>query len=114
MKAGDSSAPSGLVTATGTLTGFSTDVHAVTENEITTNEGSQFQFTATEASVYMTANVSDYQKYSVQLELFDFAVDVLSDVATPTYEFDVDSGNFIFPRSLHLSGKNWSWGAGCI
>ena len=112
MKAGDSSAPSGLVTATGTLTGFSTDVHAVTENEITTNEGSQFQFTATEASVYMTANVSDYQKYSVQLELFDFAVDVLSDVATPTYEFNVDSGNFIFSQEFAPFRENLELGCG--
>ena len=107
MKAGDSSAP-----ATGTLTGFSTDVHAVTENEITTNEGSQFQFTATEASVYMTANVSDYQKYSVQLELFDFAVDVLSDVATPTYEFNVDSGNFIFSQEFAPFRENLELGCG--
>ncbi len=60
----------------------------------------------------MTANVSDYQKYSVQLELFDFAVDVLSDVATPTYEFNVDSGNFIFSQEFAPFRENLELGCG--
>ena len=48
----------------------------------------------------MTANVSDYQKYSVQLELYDYALDVLADLATPTYEFSVDSANFVFAQEF--------------
>ena len=100
MKAGNSSAPSGMVTVSGSLSGFDSDIHAVTEQEITTYEGTEFSFSAGTASVYMTANVSDYQKFSVQMELFDYAVEVLSDVATPTYEFEVESGNFLFAQEF--------------
>lgn len=34
------------------------------------------------------------------MELLEYAEDVLSDVASPTYEFDVDSGNFIFANQF--------------
>lgn len=73
-----------------------TDVHDVVDQEVTTHEGTSLSFILPDASCYMTTNVSDYQKYSVQMELYDHAVETLSEVATPTYEFSVDSGNFIF------------------
>lgn len=78
------------------MTSLSSDIHSVTVDEVTTYEGTTLQFFSASGSLFLTANVSDYQKYSVQMELFDYAVDVLSDLATPTYEFSVDSGNFIF------------------
>lgn len=96
IAAGDATASSGMVTVSGSLSGLSSDIHAVTVDEVTTYEGTTLQFSCGSGSLYLTANVSDYQKYSVQMELFDYAVDVLSDVATPTYEFSVDSANFIF------------------
>lgn len=57
-------------------------------------------FSIPDASIYMTANAGDYQKYSVAMELYDFAVETLSDVATPTYEFDLDTANFIFAQEF--------------
>ena len=63
----------------------------MTIDEVTTREGSKISFVCGTGSMYLTANVSDYQKYSVQLELYDYALDVLADLATPTYEFSVDS-----------------------
>jgi hypothetical protein len=96
ISSGSATASSGMVTISGVMTSLSSDIHSVTVDEVTTYEGTTLQFFSASGSLFLTANVSDYQKYSVQMELFDYAVDVLSDLATPTYEFSVDSGNFIF------------------
>ena len=93
-------AASGMITVTGTASGLSTDVRKVAVDGITTYEGSKLQFNVASSSLYLTANVSEYQKYSVQMELFDYAAGVLSDLATPTYEFSVDSANFIFAQEF--------------
>lgn len=93
-------APSGMITISGSASGLTSDVRSVTVQEITTHEGSWIQFNVSSASLYLTANVSEYQKYSVQMELFDFAAGVLKDKATPTYEFSVDSANFLFSQEF--------------
>ena len=100
ITAGSATATSGLITVSGVLTGLTSDVAAVTVDEVTTYEGTTLRFSSTSGSLYLTANVSDYQKYSVQMELFEYAVEVLADLATPTYEFSVDSGNFIFAEEF--------------
>ena len=96
ISTGEASAPSAMITVSGVLTGLVTDIHPVTVDEVTTQEGTSIQFTSTSGNLYLTANVSEYQKYSVKMELYEFAVATLRDAATPTYEFSVDSGNFIF------------------
>ena len=96
----DKSVSSGTITLAGTLSNMDTDIAPVTEQEITTYEGTYIKFAALSGSMFLTANVSEYQKYSVQMELYDFAADVLSDLATATYEFSVDSGNFIFAQEF--------------
>lgn len=96
IRVGSTTAASGNITISGTYSGLSSDVKAVTVDEVTTNEGTTLQFTARSGSMFLTGNVSEYQKYSVQMELYDYAAKVLSDLATPTYEFSVESGNFIF------------------
>lgn len=66
---------------------------------ISTREGSTLSFIAS-GSLYLTASVNDYQRYSVEMELYQYAVGVLDDLATPTYEFSVDSGNFLFAQEF--------------
>lgn len=111
ITAGNTTVSSGVVTISGTLSNWSDDIHQIVigtvaneqtgvTDQITEDGGSTLQFTCQSGSLYLTANVSDYQKYSVQMELYDYAVDVLSDLATPTYEFSVDSGNFIFSEEF--------------
>lgn len=104
----DKTAASGMVTMAGTMSGFSTNVSPTTTRYptdlgediyITTDEGTSLSFNAS-GSMYLTANVSDYQRYSVEMELYEWAVDVLDDVATPTYEFSVDSANFLFAQEF--------------
>lgn len=87
---------SGMITLTGTLTSLSTDVTAVTENEITQYLGTKLSFRTTSAAAYFTVAASDYQQYAVEMELYDFASDALSDYAWPTYEFSIDSANFLY------------------
>lgn len=100
IRVGSKTAASGLITISGVYTGLSSNVAPVTVNGVTTNEGTSMRFTASSGSMFLTANVSDYQKYSVQMELYDYAAHVLSDLATPTYEFTVDSGNFLFEQEF--------------
>lgn len=102
---GDAVASSGVITISGEYNKFVSDIEKV-QNITTDNNGNQYeiteylgsciQFTSDSGSMYLTTNISDYQKYSVQKELYDYAVDVLSDLSSPTYEFSVDSGNFLF------------------
>ena len=105
-------APSGIITITGTVSSFSSDVKSVTEDEIASMIGTKLQLEITSASMYLTQNVTDYQKYSVQMELFDFASETLHDLATPTYEFTVNSGNFIFAQEFRPFRKSLELGRG--
>lgn len=100
IASGTTTASSGMITVSGTMASLTTDIGAVTVDGVTTYEGTSMQFSILSGSLYLTANISDYQKYSVQMELFEYAVDMLSDLATPTYEFSVDSGNFIFANEF--------------
>lgn len=108
LRVNDKTAESGIITMSGTLSGFTTNVQPTTTRYptdlgediyITTNEGTSLNFNAS-GSMYLTANVSDYQRYSVEMELYEWAVDTLDDVATPTYEFSVDSANFLFAQEF--------------
>lgn len=100
ITSGSATATSGMITVSGIMSGLSSDIHAVVVDGVTTYEGTKLQFTSQSGSLFLTANASDYQKYSVQMELYDYAVEVLSDLATPTYEFSVNSGNFIFANEF--------------
>ena len=97
---GDEEAPSGTVAISGSYTGLTSDIAPVTVDEVTTQEGTEITLTAGESTVYITADVSDYQKYSVAMELYDYAVDTLAEIATPTYEFDVASANILFEQKF--------------
>lgn len=67
----DKSAHSGMVTLSGSFSGLTSDITEVSEEGVVSYEGSKLQFSAANASLYLTANVCEYQKYSVQMELFD-------------------------------------------
>lgn len=112
IKSGTTEANSGLITISGTMSGFDSDIESVTVDEVTTLEGTELSFSMSNASVFMTANAGDYQKYSVQMELYDFAVKTLADVATPTYEFDLDTANFIFAQEFAPFRENLELGKG--
>ena len=91
---------SGILTLSGDGNSISSDIHMVNDSDVITFNGTYINYSASNATMYETTNISEYQKYSVKMELYDYAVAVLSDKATPTYEFDVDSANFIFTQEL--------------
>lgn len=99
LRYGGKTAPSGMVTMSGTMSGFASDIGEVTEDGVTTREGTSLSFTAF-GSLYMTTDVSDYQQYCVEMELYEFAANTLSDMAVPAYEFSVDSANFLFAQEF--------------
>lgn len=55
---------------------------------------------AVDAAFYFTRNVTEYQRYSVEQELYDYASECIKDIAMPTYEFEVQSGNLLWAKEF--------------
>lgn len=83
---------------TGTL---SSDVMAVT---------SSLQFNTSTSNIYFTRDVSEYQKQSIAMELYDYAEQFLEKASQPTYYFSVDSGNFLALDEFVEFAKQFSLG----
>lgn len=71
---------------------------------------SALQFKTSVANVYFTRNVTEYQKQSVALELYDYADQYLKKASQPTYYFSVDSGNFLVLDDFVEFTKQFSLG----
>lgn len=56
--------------------------------------------TVAQGTMYFTTGVTEYQRYSVQNDLYDYGVTILDQYATPTFEFSIDSGNFLFEQNF--------------
>ena len=108
----NASSSGGMLTISGTASSLSDDTAEKSESEIVTVEGSAITLSATTGSLYLTADMNEYQKYSVQLSLLDHATKTLADVSTPTYEFSVDSGNFIFAKEFEPFKNSLELGKG--
>jgi hypothetical protein len=104
-------ADSGTVTVTGTISSISNDVAETDEDGVTSYVGSRLSFSSTSNSVYISGTASDYQQYSVQLQLYNYGVSVLSDLCQPTYEFTIDTANFLF--ASEFAGFRDSLELGC-
>lgn len=105
-------APSGMITLSGTLRSLSSDVAEVDNGGVITYEGTSCTANIAAADLFVTYNVSDYQNYAVQLELFDYAAGVLEELSSPTYEFTVDAGNFIFAQEFSRFREKLALGKG--
>ena len=71
---------------------------------------SALQFKTSTANAYFTRNVTEYQKQSVALELYDYADQYLKKASQPTYYFSVDSGNFLALDDFVEFAKQFSLG----
>lgn len=92
--------PSGLITASGTLSQFNSDIVPVTQDGVTENKGAQFSFEADTSRLFFTVNANEYQQYSVAQELYDFGEELLAEWAWPVYEFSIDTANFLFQKEF--------------
>lgn len=50
--------------------------------------------------LYFTRNATEYQRFSVEQALYDYAVEKLDEVAYPIYEFEIDSCNIVFIKEF--------------
>lgn len=117
--------PSGTVTCV-TTSSFDDEtlLAGMTEHEDTiTNEDGTISHTTyyytgsasisgTNAKIYFTRNVTDYQQYTVEQELYDYAMTVLEDSSSPTYEFEISSGNLFFEKKFEPFLKQIQLGRG--
>lgn len=90
----------GMITMSGSLSGISSNITAVTENSITQYLGTQLNFRTSKADAYFTIATNEYQMYAVELELYDFGTEVLHDYAWPIYEFDIETSNFLYQEKF--------------
>lgn len=109
----DDSFPSGNISLVGTssfdvdhlLSGMQKVVDTTTDDETGVNhddvhyEGNG-TISISKTSIYFTRNVTEYQAYSVAQDLYDHALKNIEELAYPTYEFEVSSGNFIWAQEF--------------
>ena len=50
--------------------------------------------------MYTTRNATEYQKYSVQKELYDYATGIIDKMAYPITEFEIDSANIVYAEKF--------------
>lgn len=93
---GSRSFSSGLITLSGTLSQFSSDISLHSDQGVSEYIGTWFSFQTANAASYFTVNMSEFQQYSVAMELYDYGVEVLDDLAWPVYEFSISSANFLY------------------
>lgn len=69
-------------------------------------------FDAENAYVYFTKNTTEYEKFSVEWELYEYGCECLKKLAYPSYSFSVSAANFLaldefssFVRKLFLGNK---------
>lgn len=88
--------PRGMLTMHGTVSDFHWDVRRVTDHEIAEDRGTWFDFETAQSASYFTVGMTEFDQYAVAMELYEFGRDCLKDLAWPTYEFSVDSANFLY------------------
>lgn len=64
----------------------------------------------TSSQLYLTHEITDYQKYSVAWELYDYAVAAMERLAYPTYHFSVESANFLVLDEFYNFAQNFKIG----
>lgn len=86
--------PSGCVSMTGTCAAASGDLQKDPETEVWT-DGTYLTVDSMSGYWYLTENATEYQKRSIEWDLFDYGMEALERVSWPSYSFSVDSCNFL-------------------
>lgn len=78
----------------------------------TYSNASETGFTVNNAYVYITQSTTEYERYSVEKDLYEYGVTSLQKLASPSYTFDITSANFFmldtfisFVNSIELGAK---------
>ena len=57
-------------------------------------------FNIVSGTFYNTAGVTEFQQHQVYQELYDYVKDALKKLSEPSYQFSIDSANFIFAKTF--------------
>lgn len=90
--------PSGSIALTGIL------------NTSVASGSTSLQFKATSATLCLTQDVTEYQKMSIEWELFEYGVEMLEQMASPTYTFETSVANFLALDDYIAFAKEFSLG----
>lgn len=125
VKMGDFDYPSGTITMTGKCEPSRAWMNSLEQVEVPEYSGDEsishtvFSYEGsssiqvTDVAVYLTQNASDYQKYTVSQELYNYAVDILAERAYPMYEFEIDSANFVYAPGYEAFRDVLQLGSAC-
>lgn len=104
--------PSGCVSIIGTLSDLTSDIAEDPDLGSAYAEGTSLAIDVTSANMYFTQNATEYEKRSVEWDLFEYGQECLDELAWPSYTFKVDSANFLasdefilFKNQLALGSK---------
>lgn len=87
------------------LRGLTKHTESITDSE-TGVQYSKYYYTgnisigAVKGKMYVTRNATEYQRYSVQKELFDYASTMIEKMAYPITEFEVESSNIVYAEQF--------------
>lgn len=86
--------PSGCISLTGSCSVVTSNVvpDITAPNSYAT--GSLMSFDVTTAKMYFTRNTTEYERYAVEWELFEYGKDCLEKLANPSFTFSVSVANF--------------------
>ena len=87
---------SGLLTINGEYADFNSDISSKNEGGLVLDKGTGVVLESAKSTLFFTVNVSEYHRFSVAQELYDFAMTAMEDLAWPIYEFSLNSANFIY------------------
>lgn len=90
----ETSFPSGCVSMTGTCGAASGDLTKDPETGAW-EDGTALSVASLNGFWYLTENATEYQKRSIEWDLFDYGMEALERVSWPSYTFSVDSCNFL-------------------
>lgn len=79
---GEASFESGCITAVGSY-------------KIVAKNSSRLSLMIYEGTLYFTKNTTDYEQHAIEEELYEYGKQVLNEKAEPTYNFSIESGNFL-------------------
>lgn len=108
---------SGCISITGICSGISNDITANEEMPDVYFEGTWISFEVEDkednsvgARFYFTQNLTEYSSFSVEWELFEYGMDTLKKLSSPSYTFDVTSANFFFLDEFESFAREVSLG----
>ncbi len=99
--------PSGTISATGECSLVS-DVSAPAGEQILT--GTSIDLETDDARFYFTRNTTDYERYAVEWDLYDYGTECLKSLAYPSYTFNVSSATFFSAEEFAFFVDNVSIG----